>query len=177
MPQSGAQLVITALGPDRPGLVDIISGYLWKHGGNIEDSRMAVLAGEFAVIMRITGNEKSLAGIESEIANLRESANLTITLKRSAGHEKRSNSIPYKIAAVCLDHPGIVHRIASALAAKRINIESLETTTYEAPITGSTLFRFEAVVAVPGDISPGILKRELEGIAEKESLDLHFEAV
>jgi len=172
-----SQLVIAALGPDRPGLVDTISGYIWERGGNIEDSRMAVLAGEFAVIMRITGDEKILGRIESEADSLRKAADLNITLRRSRNHAKRYNSIPYKIAAVCLDHPGIVHRIASALASKRINIESLETSTYEAPITGSALFRFEAVIAVPGDIAPGMLKRELEQIAEKENLDLHFEAV
>ena len=44
------QLVITALGDDRPGIVDELSNALFRHNLNIEDSRMSVLGGEFAVL-------------------------------------------------------------------------------------------------------------------------------
>ena len=40
-------LVITAVGPDRVGLVGTITQFLLKEGCNIEDSMMAVFAGEF----------------------------------------------------------------------------------------------------------------------------------
>ena len=47
------QLVITALGDDRPGIVDELSNALFKHKLNIEDSRMSVLGGEFAVLLLV----------------------------------------------------------------------------------------------------------------------------
>ena len=42
-------LVLTALGPDRPGLVNEISAMVLAAGANLEDSRMAILGGEFAL--------------------------------------------------------------------------------------------------------------------------------
>ena len=50
-----AYIVLTAIGPDRPGLVDEISSFLAARKINIEDSRMAVLGGEFAIIMLASG--------------------------------------------------------------------------------------------------------------------------
>ena len=37
-------LVLTAVGPDRPGLVSEISSMVHGAGANLEDSRMAILA-------------------------------------------------------------------------------------------------------------------------------------
>ncbi|MBM3890900.1 MAG: glycine cleavage system protein R, partial [Verrucomicrobia bacterium] len=41
-------LVVSAVGQDRPGIVDRISEFILDHDCNIEDSRMAILGGEFA---------------------------------------------------------------------------------------------------------------------------------
>ena len=43
------KLVITALGADRPGIVNELSEALYARQLNIEDSRMSVLGGEFAI--------------------------------------------------------------------------------------------------------------------------------
>ncbi|MCK5262904.1 MAG: glycine cleavage system protein R, partial [Gammaproteobacteria bacterium] len=50
------KLVITALGADRPGIVDELSNTLLTHQLNIEDSRMSVLGGEFAILLLVTGS-------------------------------------------------------------------------------------------------------------------------
>lgn len=40
------QLVVTAVGPDRPGLVSNLTKRVLESGGNVEESRMARLAGK-----------------------------------------------------------------------------------------------------------------------------------
>jgi glycine cleavage system transcriptional repressor len=47
-------LVVTASGPDRPGIVARLSKRVLDCGGNMEISRMARLAGEFSVLMLVT---------------------------------------------------------------------------------------------------------------------------
>ena len=47
-------LVVTFTGPDRPGIVEKLSGLVTRHGGNWEESRMASLAGRFAGILKVT---------------------------------------------------------------------------------------------------------------------------
>ena len=58
------QLVIAAVGEDRPGLVDNLSGWILDSGCNIADSRMTVLGGEFAVLLLAEGQWNNLAKLE-----------------------------------------------------------------------------------------------------------------
>ena len=44
-------LILTAVGPDQVGLVEKISEFIARHSSNIEDSKMAVFCGEFALII------------------------------------------------------------------------------------------------------------------------------
>ena len=43
-------IVFSVLGDDRPGIVDELSTAILEHQCNIEDSRMSVMGGVFAVI-------------------------------------------------------------------------------------------------------------------------------
>src|SRR5437763_1554408 len=45
------QLIITAVGPDRPGIVGELSAHLHAAGANLLDSRMVNLRGEFAMMI------------------------------------------------------------------------------------------------------------------------------
>ncbi len=40
----------------------------------------------------------------------------------------------------CMDHPGVVHRLSTTLSLRGINIESMETKTYSAPVSGTPIF-------------------------------------
>ena len=48
-----------------------------------------------------------------------------------------------------MDHPGIVYQISNVLSGLGVNIESMETKTYAAPISGTPIFQLEADLAVP----------------------------
>ena len=63
-------LVISALGKDRPGIVNQLSNILLDAGCNIVESRMAVLGGEFALMLLINGREETLGGIKERMADL-----------------------------------------------------------------------------------------------------------
>jgi len=47
-------LIITAIGSDRPGIVSELSGIITTHGGNVEESRMSRLGSDFAIIMLVS---------------------------------------------------------------------------------------------------------------------------
>src|SRR5205807_1108719 len=48
-----ATLVMTAIGADRPGLVQMVAARVADHGGNWLESRMCRLGGQFAGILRV----------------------------------------------------------------------------------------------------------------------------
>ena len=74
-------LVLTLLGPDRPGLVEAMAALIARHGGNWLESRMASLAGEFAGILRVEVDEDSAAALESALRSLEADQGLAILVK------------------------------------------------------------------------------------------------
>ncbi len=53
-------LILTVIGPDRPGLVRTLSEAVTAHGGSWLESRMARLAGQFAGIVLVEAPESLL---------------------------------------------------------------------------------------------------------------------
>jgi glycine cleavage system transcriptional repressor len=58
--------ILTAVGKDRPGLVDVVSRFILQCGGNIEDSRMAILGGEFAMVILVGGPPEAVQKVLGE---------------------------------------------------------------------------------------------------------------
>ncbi|OQY32602.1 MAG: hypothetical protein B6241_10550 [Spirochaetaceae bacterium 4572_59] len=56
--------VITAVGSDRIGIVDDITSFIEKKNAHILESRMAVLGGDSAVIMLVSGEKRAITGLE-----------------------------------------------------------------------------------------------------------------
>ena len=46
-----AQLAISVVGPDRPGIIADLTGALAGAGANLEDSTMTLLRGHFAMML------------------------------------------------------------------------------------------------------------------------------
>ncbi|MCW8905653.1 MAG: glycine cleavage system protein R, partial [Sedimenticola sp.] len=133
-------LVISALGNDRPGIVDQLSKAILDIGCNIADSRMTVLGGEFAILLMVEGNWNTLGKLEEAISGLEKKLDLTIIARRTEQRERREACLPYIVQVVSLDHPGIVHQLANFFSSRRINIEDMATTSYPAAHTGTIMF-------------------------------------
>ncbi len=167
-------LVLTALGSDRPGLVAEVTDYVTERGGNIEDSRMVVLGAEFGILMLVSGAADTIDRIVADASSLEQRAGggVMVRTTKSPEEHRRAAAIPYLVTADALDHEGIVRAVALAISRMGINIVSLTTSAYNAPITGSPLFRLEATVDLPRDVSVGELRSRMEEVARTENLDL-----
>ena len=137
-------LVITASGEDKIGLVEGFTRRISESGCNIEESRMAVLGGRFALLMRITGSWDALAKLEARLAVVGEELGLSIIQQRTRLTRADKPLIPYTVEVAALDQPGIVNSLANFFAKLHINIEALETETYPAPHTGAPMFAVQA---------------------------------
>ena len=76
-------LVITALGADRPGIVNTITRHVSSCGCNIEDSRLAMLGDEFTFIMLLSGSWNAINLIESTLPLKGAELELLIVMKRT----------------------------------------------------------------------------------------------
>jgi glycine cleavage system regulatory protein len=165
-------LVLTLLGPDRPGLVEALAGLVARHGGNWLESRMASLAGEFAGILRVEVDAEAAPALEAALRALQTDQGLAIVVKDAGSHAARDAAGLLALELVGQDRPGIVRQVAQALAAKGVNVEELETELVSAPMTGEPLFRARALLRLPSGAPQEDLQARLESIAEDLMVDV-----
>ena len=165
-------LILTAVGPDKIGLVEKISEFVLKQGCNIEDSKMAVFCGEFALILLISGESRQLLNIANTYNELATQTRLNIGIKAPSRKEHEESALPYNLAVSCMDHPGVVHRISTTLSKQGVNIESMETETYAAPVSGTPIFRLEAILSVPARVNVNGLRNRFAEIESEENIDI-----
>ena len=169
-------LVISALGEDRPGIVNAVSSLVLQHQCNIADSRMAVLGGEFAIILRAIGTAENIAALQRSLPDLQQPLGLTLIAKLTGTRSTPGDRLPYRVTAVSIDHPGIVQQIAEFFSRRQINIEDLETDSYPAAHTGTALFRISMQVLVPADQRLQELKEQFAGFCDELNIDMSMTA-
>ena len=168
------QLILTAIGPDQVGLVEQISRFISRRDCNIEDSKMAVFCGEFAVIVLISGETAGLRQLAEEYRELESETSLSISIKTPAARKTAEASRPYRLTASCMDHPGVVYQISGVLSSLGVNIESLETKTYSAPVSGAPLFQLQANVSVPVRTNINLLRDRIAEIQREQNIDIEL---
>ena len=167
--------VLTAIGEDRPGLVEEVSEFVFARGGSIEDSRMANMHGQFAIVMSIAGPPAAIERITADLDALgrrtRIDARLTPAARAVAPATPR---LPHRLTGRALDQAGLVHHVANVLRSLDVNIESMETTLEAAPVTGAPVFAMDLVIAVPSETPVQALRDELGRVCDALNIDWHL---
>jgi glycine cleavage system transcriptional repressor len=169
------QYVMTAVGPDRPGIVAIMAGFLSGKGYNLEESRMAVLGGEFAVILLVSATPSCAQPLSELVSELEGLTRMTITARVTTTPSAGRAGLPFLVHGYAMDHPGIVHALAQEIAALGANIEEMDTSTRPAPITGTPLFDVQMRISLPVGVSINDLRKRLSEVAEKRNMDVSIE--
>ena len=154
-----SNIVLTLTGTDRVGIVEEVTGLLLGLGGNVETSRMARLGGEFAIILLVSMPEEGRGGLDAVVENLKSQGFKVTTCTTGKTYaEAHTGWLSHKIEVRGADHEGIIHEIAASLSRRGISIESMETETSRAPVTGTDLFAMTAHVISP----PGLRGKDWE---------------
>lgn len=177
LPVKTSQLALSALGEDKPGIIDELSRCIMNRGCNITDSRMTVLGGDFAILLLIDGNWNTIAKLEDQIAALGERLGLSITTRRTARKAARKDLLPYGVDVVSLDQPGIVHNLASFFSKRQINIQEMSTSSYAATHTGTPMFTIHLTVNIPATLQISLLRDEFMDFCDQLNLDAVIEPV
>ena len=172
---SESQLVLTALGQDKPGFVKALSKVVLDSGGNITESRMTRLGNEFALIMFVVGSEKVISVVESSVKESQASLALAINCKRTSIKKVQEKHKPYQINVICMDQPGIVHDLTDYIASHFINIETMDTSSYAAAHTGTTMFSLDMCISIPESVNTTQFKNDFLSFCDNLNLDASVE--
>ena len=164
-------LVVTVIGPDRPGLVNLVSDRGRAHGASWEESRMSSLAGQFAGIVHFQVPAANVAALTAALNEL-EALGLRVVVASGSGVMAQSGVRVLKLELVGQDRPGIVRDISRALAELGISIQELTTELSSAAMSGEHLFIAHALLHVPVTVATGDLSRVLEALANELMVDV-----
>jgi glycine cleavage system transcriptional repressor len=165
-----AKAVISVIGQDRPGIVNALSERILELGLNIEDSRMTVLGGEFAVLMAVAGATQPLQQLQDYLDHLAAEGEFAC-LYRPTTDRLPADYRSCHVEVASMDHPGIVHRVAGFFSARNINIRELSTETSPAAHTGTPVFELSLWIEVSPDIDLSGLQADFAHFCEAEALD------
>lgn len=168
------RMVMTAVGPDRPGVVLEISSMIHRGGGNLEDSRMAVLAGEFALVVLLSGSSEVLRTIQQTSQEVARKLDFRVDFRPTKPKADSSAHIPYLLEISGVDQPGIVHRLSEVVAGRGVNVGSLESRLTPAAFSGTEIFSLRAELEVRDEAAVPDLLRQLERVCEANQLSLTF---
>ncbi len=166
-----ADLIVTLVGGDHPGIVESFAKQIAENGGNWLESRMAHLAGKFAGVLRVEVDAANVARLARALSEL-ERDGLRVIVEESAPESERPRPRLLDLDVIGTDKPGIVREISRVLTSFGVNIEELTTDRSAAAMSGAPLFRASARITVPEKLDASALRRGIEAVAS----DLMVEA-
>ncbi|KAJ3340324.1 hypothetical protein HDU93_007165 [Gonapodya sp. JEL0774] len=171
-------VVLSMVGKDKVGIVKDFSHYLTSLGANVEESRMSLLGGDFAIIVLVSlrgmpadqGLAKFKAGLAEKFPDFLIHARLTeggeelpVEQSSQGGEEEL---VAFEIQVDGPDSPGIVAAVTTVLAARNITVTNLETETTAAAFAGYPLFRMDLECRMTLSQATEV-ERELETVEER----------
>jgi glycine cleavage system regulatory protein len=168
-------LVVTLIGPDRPGMVSALSDAATAHGANWTDSLMANFAGQFAGIVQLDVPAEKCEPLLVALRAL-ESPGLHLSVARAAGGTPTAPTRRITLDLLGHDRPGIIQSISSQLAVHGVSIDNLTTHIVSGAMSGEQMFQMHALLTVPPSLDAGTLQTALEGLANELMVDISFDA-
>jgi len=180
-PAHGAVLryVITSFGRDRKGIVNEVTAAVLAARGNVEESRMARLRGDFTITMLVSfvRDQSDVDAFKSDLASIE---GVTTSVRASSEDEDRDGaaktvSTHRRVLLRGNDFPGITHAFTRVLFDRDVNIESMTTDTAPAPFGTERLFLVDALVRLSaGAASIDALGASLRALERDMGLDVEI---
>ena len=166
-------IVLSLIGPDRPGLVELLAQTIAEHDGNWVDSRMSVLADRFAGVVLVSVPDEKADALRRALHAL-ERQGLRLMVEDAAGETAQQDYRHIALELVGQDHPGIVRDVSHVLRERGVNIGDLSTEAVSGAMSGEALFKMTAEIQVPHGVSDKALRDALEALADDIMVDIEL---
>jgi glycine cleavage system transcriptional repressor len=165
-------MVLTAVGRDRPGIVEEFTKLILHYDGNIEASRMVRLGGDFAMLVFVSAPEDRVFELRKAVDDLHYTK-FDVLTRLSEIDDEDEDPVELRCTIIVLgaDHMGIINQVAQYLSEQGINLESMHTEVSAAPMSGTPLFTMSADVVIPPQLAVEDLREAMEFIGEEMGVD------
>jgi glycine cleavage system transcriptional repressor len=159
--------LLSAVGKDKPGIVAAVSAVLFQAGCNIEDSTMARLGGDFAIMLMLRLPEGFTSQqLAERLSPAQHHLQLTIHVADIPPEEvePQIESARHLILVYGSDKPGIVARLTALLAERNVNITNLRTSVIQ---RDQPLYVMTIEVELPSFVDQAELTKPLQAVAKE----------
>ncbi len=170
------EMVLTAIGHDRPGLVETLAEAVANHGGSWVDSSMSRLGGEFAGIVRVLISEEKAEKLEAELIELDKDEKISVTVRKNAVAEGQAAGQKASFELLGHDQTGIILKVTQILARHEVNVLDLDTSVTIGSMEGKPMFKATAQLLLPEGLDIATLQSALEEIAHDIMVDIDLAA-
>ncbi len=160
-------LVISCIGPDKTGIVDILSKIISQHNGNWQVSSLHHLSGFFAGVIEVAVDKENTQALTSDLKNIK-GLSCQIKLAEPSLTQINTNLV---LELTANDRAGIVQEISSVIHNQGGNLIKLVSSKESAPHTGQLMFKAKAQVAMKDDNLDDLISA-LEHIADDLMVDI-----
>jgi len=169
-PSASISLVVTVMGPDRPGIVRQLSDRAERFGANWAASRLSHLAGEFAGMVHFEVPRENADALAESLRGL-ESAGLRLVIARSESAGVPAGLRGVELELIGEDRLGIVSKLTRILAEAGVSIEHMHTEIVGGHSPGKSMFKVAAHLLVPKALSSDELRGQLEALGREMMVD------
>ena len=171
------KLVISVLGPDRPGIIAAVSRTLLEADGNIENVAQTILQSEFSgtFIVSVPG-EMTATSLQRQLAMVIAPLNMKVYVKHFepiAANPRLIEAEPFVITTRGPDAKGLVAAIAEIIAAHGANVSNLQAVFKGGSDPDRNIMIYE--VDVPKDVDQGAFYTELRERATQLNLKISIQ--
>jgi glycine cleavage system transcriptional repressor len=164
-------VAVTAVGADRPGIAAAVAKVLFEHGGNIEDSRMAILGGHFAMMLIVAlPDGADASALEKALGPPAKALDLIVAVRPVAdAASEQARGTTYVVTVYGADKPGIVYRVTETLASHRVNVTDLATRVVPGD---QPVYVMILEATIPAGADAAAVEAELKALSAELSVDL-----
>jgi glycine cleavage system regulatory protein len=170
--------IVTFIGDDRPGLVELLSGVIERNGGNWQESRLSQLGGKFAGLILVALPADGGPSLEAELAALAASG-ISVRVTQAESNAGKEAVVPpgreITLTVIGPDRRGIVREISHTLAQQRINVLEMESEVRSAPMSAEMIFSARLTASIPESIDLDDLRDTLDEIANTMTLEIDLD--
>jgi len=166
---------VSALGPDRPGIVAAITGVVAEHAMNVVDARAAILRGHFSATFLVTGGDHVDAEtLQRALDTVREGLGLEAAVAREvpALDDEPAPGATHVLTVHSHQRAGILLAVSTVLARYEVTVTNLGVV--RAP-SGEPVMVI--AVCVPDAGVAGELRERLAAIARGAEAEIAWDPV
>ena len=160
-------LVLTFIGPDRPGLVDTISDVVSQENGNWQTSSLHHLSGFFAGVVEIAVDESHSSALQDKLLSIPD-LKCQIELSTNSASNNQANLI---LELTANDRAGIIQELSSVIHKQGGNLIKLVSAHEPAAHTGQEVFKAKANIEVAQSSVENLIEA-LEATADDLMVDI-----